>query len=68
MVCLVETQLSKQRVEGLMRVLGYEGGYAVGSSGRSGGLAIFWKSPVSMRLLNFSKYHIDMVVSDISKE
>lgn len=67
-VCLLETQLSKQRVEGLTSVLGYDGGYAVGSSGRSGGLAMFWKSPISMRLLNFSKYHIDMVVTELGKE
>lgn len=67
-VCLVKTQLYKQRVECLTRVLGYDGGYAVGSSGRSGGLGIFWKNPISMRLLNFSKYHIDMAVREPGKE
>ena len=67
-VCLVYTKLSKQIVKGMTRVLGYDGGYAMGTSGRSGGLAIFQKSPISMRLLNFSKYHILLIISKSSKE
>ena len=40
-VCLAETQLCKQRVEGLTGVLGYDGCYVVGNSGRSGALESF---------------------------
>lgn len=31
-VCIVETQLSKQRVKGLTATLGFDGGFAVASS------------------------------------
>jgi hypothetical protein len=40
----------------------------VGSSGRSGGLCIYWKNPLSLVLRNFSKYHIDMVVNELGEE
>ena len=35
-LCLVETQLQKGRVEGLRTSLGYDFSFGVGSSGRSG--------------------------------
>ena len=44
-LCLVETQLPKNRVEGLRFSLGFDFSFGVGSSGssgRSGGICIFW--------------------------
>jgi hypothetical protein len=55
-------------VEGLARTLGFDHAYGVGSSGRSGGLCIYWKNPLSLVLRNFSKYHIDMVVNELGEE
>jgi hypothetical protein len=40
-LCVVKTQLQKVRVEGLARALGYDYGFAVSSSGRSGGIGMF---------------------------
>lgn len=40
LVCLVKTQLTKKRVEGLASLLGFDGGIAVGSFGRSGGIVL----------------------------
>ena len=67
-VCLMETQISKQRVEGLTHSLGFEGGFAVASSGRSGGLGIFWRHGLDVRIKNDSRYHIDAWVSEPGNE
>lgn len=67
-LCVVETvQIAKNRVEGLAGTLGFEGAYAVESSGRSGGVGIFWKKPYTLELRNFSKYHIDLEVKEEGK-
>ena len=58
-LCIVETQLAKNRVEGLAVSLGFQNNFAVASSGRSGGLCIFWKADVNLVIKNFSQYHID---------
>lgn len=38
---MLETQINKARVEGLAGSIGYDNGYAIGSSGRSGGIGFF---------------------------
>ena len=40
-LCVAETQLQRARVESLAGTLGFDQGFAVSSTGRSGGLAIF---------------------------
>ena len=40
-LCVVETQIAKYRVEGLATTLGFDYAYGVGSSGRSGGICIY---------------------------
>ena len=67
-LCVVETQIAKYRVEGLAGTLDFDHAFGVGSSGRSGGLCIFWKSSLALELRNFSKYHIDMVVKEGDKD
>jgi exonuclease III len=67
-LCVAETQIAKYRVEGLSRSLGFDHAYGVDSSGRSGGLCIYWKDPLVMTLHNFSKYHIDMTVVEPGKD
>jgi hypothetical protein len=67
-LCVVETQIAKRHVEGLAHTLGFDSAFRVGSTGRSGGLCIYWKSPVQLCLRNYSKYHIDMVVNEAGKD
>ena len=64
----METLIAKSRVEGLASTLGFFHTYAIGSSGRSRELCIFWKNPMQLSHRNFSKYHIDMVVREDGKE
>ena len=40
-VCILETQIEGSRVENMVGTLGFNKSFAVGSSGRSGGLGIF---------------------------
>ena len=47
-LCIVETQISKARVENLSDTLLFTHSYAVGSSGRSGGLGLFWNDAIKV--------------------
>ena len=67
-LCLQKTQLPKIRVEGLARSLGFDFAFAVNSSGRSGGLAIFWNKDINIEILPYSQYHIDAIVSSPTVE
>jgi exonuclease III len=55
-VCLLETQLHKKRVEGLARTLGFDNAFAVSSSGRSGGLGVFWNNKINLEILPYFQY------------
>jgi len=46
-------------VEGLKGTLGYDNVFAVSSSGRSGGLSLYWNKNTKVEILPFSRYHID---------
>ena len=67
-LCVVETQIAKYRVEGLASTLGFDNAFGVGSSGRSGSLCIYWKNSVDLTLRNYSKYHIDMTVKEVGND
>jgi exonuclease III len=62
-LCVVETQLPKQRVEGLARTLGYDRSFAISSSGRSGGIGIFWNNDLRIEILPYSQCTLDAIVS-----
>jgi hypothetical protein len=55
-------------VESLEGTLGYDNAFAVSSTGRSGGLGIFWNNEIKIDLLPYSQYHIDVVVFPPSAE
>ena len=46
-LCVLETQVHKTCVEDLKTTLGFDNSFAVSSSGRSGGLGIFWNNEKS---------------------
>lgn len=53
-LCVLETQVNKSRVEGLKSTLGFDNAFAVSSSGRSGGLGIFWNKEINIEILPYS--------------
>ena len=63
-LCVLETQVHKKRVEGLSSTLGYDRAFAVSSSGRSGGLGIFWNNEINVETLPYSQYHIDAIITE----
>ena len=65
-VCVLETQVHKARVEGLKSTLGYANAFAVNCSGRSGGLGLFWNNEIKLEILPYSHYHIDAIVTEAS--
>ena len=65
LVFLLETKLSGRRAKFLFRSMGYDGGFHVDSVGRSGGLIMFWKSEWQVSILNYSRCHIDVEVSQL---
>lgn len=50
LLCLSETKMRDDTVKGFMWSLGYNACLAVSSQGRSGGLALFWRSDISVSL------------------
>ena len=67
-LCVLETQVHKTRVEGLKTTLGFDNSFAVSSSGRSGGLGIFWNNEIKLEFLPYSQYHIDAIVTEAGCE
>ena len=67
-LCVVETQLHKTRVEGLSHSLGFNKSFAVSSLGRSGGIGIFWNDSINMEVLPYSQYHVDVIVSEQGRD
>ena len=67
-LCIVETQLAKYRVEGLAGTLGFSGRFGVDSGGRSGVLCLFWKNDVNIEIKTYSRHHIDSVVKVVGKD
>ena len=53
-LCIVETQLAKHRVEGLAGRLGFSSSFGVGSNGRSGGMCLYWKNDINLEIKTFS--------------
>lgn len=49
-LCVVETQIAKCHMEGLVGTLGFDGTYGVGSSGHNGGLCIYWNRSFDLKL------------------
>jgi hypothetical protein len=59
---VMETKLSKDRLDDLRSRLGFAGCFAVGSDGLSGGVGIFWSAEVIVSVKNVSYGHIDAMV------
>lgn len=53
-LCDLETQVHKARVEGLKGTLGFDNAFAISSSGRSGGIGMFWNNEIKVEILPYS--------------
>jgi hypothetical protein len=65
-LCLMETQIAKDRSEGIANSLGFSSSFGLHTSGRSEGLCLYSKSNVNLEIKIFSKYHTRFVVTEPS--
>ena len=63
-----ETWSGRKQLEKLRCKIKYAGLFTIPSPGRGSGLALLWKSDISVWVDSFSRYHIDAVVNGTSPE
>ncbi|CAM8948389.1 unnamed protein product [Rhodiola kirilowii] len=61
---LQETKMEGRYLEAIRRKLGFSCGFSVDKRGLAGGLALWWKDEVDLRIISYSKSHIDSYVED----
>ncbi|CAM8882279.1 unnamed protein product [Rhodiola kirilowii] len=61
---LQETKMERRKLEAIRRRLGFSCGFSVERNGLAGGLALWWKEEVDLRILSYSSSHIDSYVED----
>ena len=64
MVFLVETKCCERQIDPYRRKLGFKNCFVVDRIGLGGGLALFWDEKVSIKIMSFSRFHIDCEVED----
>ncbi|KAL9679841.1 hypothetical protein QQ045_017712 [Rhodiola kirilowii] len=64
LICLMETKKKDSDSQWIKWNLGFHNCSLVGCRGRSGSLAMMWMDSIDVRLLSFSRNHIDVVVKE----
>jgi hypothetical protein len=62
-VFLMETKLGKNKMELIRIKMGFSNLFVVDSVGRSGGLALLWDDDTELEIQNYSRRHINAVLS-----
>ncbi|CAM8951075.1 unnamed protein product [Rhodiola kirilowii] len=65
-ICILESKSNLSKMEMVRVHLGYDCCFAVPSRGKSGGVAVFWRSNLDVQVINYSFYHIDFLVQYIT--
>ena len=52
-------------MENLVGTLGFDKSFVVSSSGRSGGIGLFWKDEIKVEVIGYSEYHIDVTIDEL---
>ena len=61
-VFLSEILCKKERVEKLKELVNFDGAFTVETQGHSGGIAFLWRTQHEVKLLSYSKNHIDTII------
>lgn len=64
MVFLTETRSDSRYIDFVKSSIGFANGIGVGSRGRGGGIALLWNACTEVKILSYSKFHIDSYVGD----
>ena len=62
-VFLLESKLFSTQIPGLARKLGFSNFYGVDRVGLSGGLVLFWKDHVVVKINSAARFYIDAIIS-----
>ena len=54
--------MAGSKVEALTPSLGFNKCFSVNSTGRSGGICLFWNDSIKVEVIGYSRYHIDTEV------
>jgi hypothetical protein len=65
LVFLMETKVTRQRVNFLPSRIGLDNMFIVDCRGKSGGFILLWKSTAVVEIQNFSSNHINAVIKDV---
>ena len=60
--------MHKTQMEGSKGSLGFDSSFVVSSPSRSDGLGMFWNNEIKMVFLQYSQYHIDVIITEGSNE
>jgi exonuclease III len=63
LVFLIETKLKAPQMETIKATMKFDNVFTVDCVGRSGGMALLWKSEFSVDIQNYSRRHINVIVS-----
>lgn len=66
-VFLIEMLATKTHVEKVRRRLGFESALSVDKVGRSGGLALLWRSGISCDIISYSRHFINAEMVDLEQ-
>ncbi|GLT72046.1 hypothetical protein SLA2020_440170 [Shorea laevis] len=60
----METKLRQNKIQNLRIKLGMDGAFVVDCVGHSGGLALLWRAEVDITIQNYSRRHINVIVTN----
>ncbi|KAK6141980.1 hypothetical protein DH2020_020745 [Rehmannia glutinosa] len=63
-IFLIETLVITTRINEIKSELGYVGCFSVDCVGRSGGLDLLWVNSITVSVLNYSRFHINVSIVD----
>lgn len=59
---MIETKVAKVRLVHIRCQLRYRNGFVVERVGTAGGMTLWWREDIDVRIVNYSNYHIDALI------
>ena len=66
-VFLAETLTNDARLEFVQRSIGFDHRWVVPRVGRGGGLVLYWKASINLKVEDSNRYYIDAVIDEIRR-
>ena len=66
-VFLAETLIDDARLEFVQRSIGFDHRWVVPRVGKGGGLVLYWKASINLKVEDSNRYYIDAVIDKIRR-